>query len=162
MSTDMKLIMESWRKNILTEEETLEIKTVGDLKKALLMALKVKKQNLSKSAMKTGAGKIGWELAKTILPGIGAAEAAKDVYDIMRSVYVLPDDKRTNTGLDVLNVDDQISAVLDDRVENQFIKGYLKQFEKVPDSVSLGNMDMTKMLTDFVAEKYKNTKVEKG
>ena len=40
MSNDMKLIMENWRKNVLSESD---IKTYGDLKQALQGALKFKK-----------------------------------------------------------------------------------------------------------------------
>ena len=51
---------------------------------------------------------------------------------------------------------------MDDRVENQFIKDYLTKFDKVPDDVKLGNIDMTQLLSDFIKEKYEQTKVEKG
>lgn len=153
MKSDMKLIMENWRKNILKEQ--LEITTVGDLKAALLGALQAKKQDTAASELKnTATG-----LLLDLIPGAGTA---KNIADILINVYKLPDEKRTNTGLDALNVDDQISAVLDDRVENQFIKDYLQKFDKVPDNVKLGELNMTQLLSDFIKEKYEQTKVEKG
>ena len=153
MKNEMKVIMESFRKNVLKEQP--DIITVGDLKAALLGALQAKKQDIAASELK----KTATGLLIGLIPGAGTA---KSIADILINVYKLPDEKRTNTGLDALNVDDQISAVLDDRVENQFIKDYLKQFEEVPDSTKLGELDMTKLLTDFIKQKYSNTTVEKG
>ena len=154
MSKEMKLIMENWRRNIVNEQP-VEILTVGDLKSALMGALKAKRKGIASDELKKTAAGILLDL----IPG---ASTAKSITGMLMNIYKLPDDKRTNTGLDSLNVDDQVSAVLDDRVENQFIKDYLKKFENVPDTVKLGNLDMTQMLTDFVKDKYKNTKVEKG
>ncbi len=154
MSRKMKLIMESWRKNTLKEQEG-QMMTVGDLKSALMGALQAKKQGQASEELKNTATGILLDL----IPG---AATAKSIADIVLNVYKLPDEKRTNTGLDAMNVDDQISAVLDDRVENQFIKDYLAKFDKVPDSVKLGDINMTQLLSDFIKEKYKQTKVEKG
>ena len=153
MNNQMKVIMENWRKNILKEEA--KIMTVGDLKKALNDAVQAKRRNRAASELtKTGAG-----IILDLIPGAGTI---KNIADVLINVYRLPDEKRSNTGLDALNVDDEISAVLDDRVENQFIKDYLKQFEKVPDSTNLGELDMTQLLTDFIKQKYNNTTVQKG
>ena len=154
MSTEMKLIMENWRRNVLNEQET-KMNTVGDLKRALLAAIQAKRKDIGKAELKKSA-------AGVLLSLVPGGVAAKKIYDVIRNVYTLPDDKRSNTALDHLNVDDQMSAVLDNRVENQFIKDYLKQFEKVSDDVKLGNLDMTQMLSDFIRKKYKNTKVEKA
>ncbi len=154
MKNDMKIIMENWRRNTLNEQEA-QLMTVGDLKAALLGALQAKKQGIAAGELKnTATG-----LLLDLIPGAGTA---KNIADILVNVYKLPDEKRTNTGLDSLNVNDQVSAVLDDRVENQFIKDYLTKFDKVPDDVKLGNIDMTQLLSDFIKEKYEQTKVEKG
>jgi len=153
MNNEMKVIMETFRKNVLKEE--VKLMTVGDLRKALADAIQAKRRDIAASELKkTAAG-----LVIDLIPGAGTV---KNISDILMNVYRLPDEKRTNTALDALNVDDQISAVLDDRVENQFIKDYLKQFEEVPDSTNLGELDMTKLLTDFIKQKYNNTTVEKG
>jgi len=146
-----QIISEELR-HVLHEQQ---IQTVGELKQALIGAVQAKKAGQAKSELKDTA--VG--ILLDFFPGAGTA---KGIADIFRSVYSMPDEKRSNTGLDFLNVDDDISVITDDRVENAFIKSFLKQFEKVPDNVKLGEIDMTKLLTDFIKEKYNNTKVEPG
>ena len=73
------------------------------------------KQKIQKDALKdTGAG-----LILNLIPGAGSIKTA---FNLVKTLYKLPDDKRTNTGLDNLQVDDQVSAVVDDRIENQFLQ----------------------------------------
>ena len=164
----MKLTRQQIRQIIKEELETVlneqqEITTVGELKKALLAAVQAKKQNLAKDQVKGAASKFGWELAKTILPGVGlAAETIKDAYGIIKGVYGLEDEKRTNTALDFLNVNDEVSAVVDDRVENQFIKDYLEFLKGQDDNQRVENINMTKLLTNFIKNKYNQTTVEPG
>jgi hypothetical protein len=148
--------------NVLSEQQE-EIQTVGQLKQALQAAVQAKKKNLAKDQMKAGASKFGWELTKAILPGVGlAAETVKDVYGIIKGVYGLDDKKRTNTALDHLNVDDQVSAVVDDRVENQFIKDYMQFLDGQDDEQRIESVNMTKLLTNFIKQKYNQTTVEPG
>tara|TARA_R110001599_G_C11922816_1_gene628733 strand:+ start:86 stop:586 length:501 start_codon:yes stop_codon:yes gene_type:complete len=165
----MKLTQRQIRRIIKEELESVikeqleEIQTVGQLKQALQTAVQVKKKNLAKDQMKSGISKFGWELSKTLLPGVGlAAETVKDVYGIIKGVYGLDDKKRTNTALDYLNVDDQVSAVVDDRVENQFIKDYMQFLDGQDDEQRIENLNMTKLLTDFIKQKYNSTTVEPG
>ena len=132
-----------------------QIQTVGELKQALLGAVQAKKAGQAKSELKDTA--VG--ILLDFFPGAGTA---KSIADIFKNVYVMPDENRSNTGLDFLNVDDDISVITDDRVENAFIKSFLKQFEKVPDNVKLGEINMTELLSNFIADKYNNTKVEPG
>tara|TARA_R110000796_G_C14343097_1_gene410603 strand:- start:84 stop:581 length:498 start_codon:yes stop_codon:yes gene_type:complete len=157
----IKRIIKEELENVLREQE--DIQTVGQLKQALQAAVLAKKKNLAKDQMKGGISKFGWELAKTILPGAGlAAEAAKDIYGLIKGVYGLEDEKRTNTALDYLNVNDEVSAVVDDRVENQFIKDYLEFLKGQDDDQKIENIDMTNLLTNFIKQKYNQTTVSPG
>ena len=152
MSNDMKLIMENWRREVLNEAS---LNTYGDLKQALRGALKFKKGEVQKDALKdTGAGAL-----MDLIPG---AATAKNIFDLGKTLYSLPDEKRSNTGLDYLNVDDEISAVVDDRVENQFIQKYLKSLENIDDMTPLASTNITKLLTNFIEKEYDSTKVEPG
>jgi hypothetical protein len=139
--------------NVISEQELIQ--TIGELKQALLGAMQAKKANLAKSELKGTA--VG--ILMDFIPG---AATAKSISDLLTNVYAMPDEKRSNTGLDFLNVDDNISVITDDNVENAFIKSFLKQLEAVPDNTKMGAIDMTTMLTDFIAQNYGNTKVSPG
>lgn len=140
---------------LVIKEQENQIQTVGELKQALVGAIQAKKTNQAKSELKDTAVGI-------LLDFVPGASTAKSIVDVFKNVYSMPDEKRSNTGLDFLNVDDNISVVTDDRVENAFIKKFLNQFEKVPDNTKLGDIDMTKLLTDFIKQEYGNTKLEPG
>ena len=152
MSNDMKLIMENWRREVLSESN---LKTYGDLKQALQGALKFKKGEIQKDAIKDTA-------TGALLDFIPGGATFKSVFDLGKTLYNLPDEKRSNTGLDRLNVDDEVSAVVDDRVENQFIQKYLKSLVNMDDNMPLETTDMTKLLTKFIEKEYGSTKVEPG
>ena len=153
MSKQMKVIMENWRKSILTEQE--RITTVGELRNSISQALKVKKGEVQKDALKDfGAG-----LIIDLIPG-GAS--LKSAFDLAKTLYTLPDEKRTNTGLDYLNVNDEVSAVVDDRVETQFLNDMLGVLKNMDDTAALEDLDMTKRLSNYISSEYDNTKVEKG
>ena len=149
----IKQIIKEEIRNVISEQGFIQ--TVGELKRALLGAMQAKKTDLAKSELKGTA--VG--ILMDFIPG---ASTAKSISDLVTKVYVMPDEKRSNTGLDFLNVDDNISVITDDNVENAFIKSFLKQLEAVPDNTKMGNINMTTMLTDFIAQNYGKTKVEPG
>ena len=143
----MKSLMENWR--FYLKEQQDELKTVGDLRRAVTGAVKAKRSGAGKDAIKDVA--VGM-----VLDAIPGAGTAKSLWDIAKSMYKMPDDKKTNTGLDFLNVDDEISAIVDDNIENAFLKvldGELKQY---PDETTLEQMNVTKMLTKYIANEFDN------
>ena len=145
--------------------ERIKIQTVGDLRSALEGAMQVKKKNLAKKHVKSSGQKVGYAIMNALFPLWRAGTAVKSIMDItgmLKAIYKMPDEKRTNTGLDHLNVDDNISAILDDRVETQFIKDYLEFLEGQPDEQRIENVDMTELLINFIKRKYDGTKVEPG
>ena len=149
----MKVIMENWRKSVLTEQE--RITTVGELRNSISQALKVKKGEVQKDALKD----FGASLIIDLIPG-GAS--LKSAFDLAKTLYTLPDEKRTNTGLDYLNVNDEVSAVVDDRVETKFLSDMLNVLKNMDDTAALEDLDMTKRLSNYISSEYDNTKVEKG
>ena len=160
MKNDMKLIMENWRRSALEEQEAPKIETVKDFRMALAQAMAAKDSAETRGAGKSIAKNTLGGLLATVIPG---AAAAKSLYDSIKAMYYnWPDERRTNTALDALNIDDDVSAVLDDRVENQFIKDWLKRLEGVPGETKLGNIDMNRMLSDFIKDKYQGTIVKKS
>jgi len=142
----MKLIMESWRKSL---NEIEEITTYGQLRNQLGTAIKTKK----KSALK-GFG-IG-----LVLDALGGA-VFKDTATFIKTMYKLPDDKKTGTVLDVfLNVDDDISAIVEDNIENAFLQDFLEMIQNKPDDETI-DKNITQELQDYIADKF-NQKTVKG
>ena len=117
-------------------EKSVEIKTYGDLKLAL--ANIKKDQNLKK--FKDVGGK-AFSAALNLLPGVGTAI---DAYSVFKAAFNKPDNVKTNTWLDKLDVDDDASKIVDDTVENEFLKIASDKFMDEPDDKVLDpnfNMD---------------------
>ncbi len=147
MSTNMKLIMENWRTLIREVEEPIE--TYGQLRNQLQTAIKSKK----KSALK-GFG-IG-----LVFDALGGA-IFKDTATFIKTMYKLPDNKKTGTVLDVfLNVDDDVSSIIDDNIENAFLQDFMKMVEEKPDDEKI-DKSITTELQDYVATKFNQTTIKK-
>ena len=147
MSNKMKLIMEKWRFQLREVEEPIE--TYGQLRNQLNTAIKSKK----KSALR-GFG-IG-----LVFDALGAA-IFKDTATFIKTMYKLPDNKKTGTVLDVfLNVDDDVSAIIDDNIENAFLNDFMDMIQQKPDDEKI-DQSITKELQDYVARKYNQTTVKK-
>ena len=121
------------------------METYGELKQALKdITLKQKGTKIGKVAIDTVLGAI---------PGIGAA---KSTYDLVKAAFEKPDNKRSNTWLDRLDVDDEASAIIDDTVEAGFLKAIAQAIDKAPDNQKLDpNFDMNDRLINFLSKKYK-------
>jgi len=158
MSKDMKLIMENWRKSTINEAQ---FDTIGKVRKAIKAAISSKKKEISSQQAKA----LGVDTLIGAVPVVGnVASVAKGLLGVAKSMYKLPDNEKTQTGLDSLNVDDMISMIVDDGIENKFLRSFIKQFEGLPDNVPLVNIDMTKALIKFINDTYNRTieKPEQG
>lgn len=121
------------------------METYGDLKRTINNVLAKKK------AERVGKAAVGAVISA--IPGLGAA---KDVFDVGKALFNKPDSKKTNTWLDKLDVDDEASSIVDDTVEDNFIKNKLDQLTTEPDEKSLDpNFNMNKELIQFLKDKYK-------
>ena len=103
-----------------------QLKTVGDLRKAVEIAKLAKRDRQGKEALK----------------------------DLAKSTYKLSDDKSTGTGLDALNIDDEISAIIDNQVENRFINWLVKSMEGQDDSTPLQKLNMDRLLQRFLMQQF--------
>jgi len=146
MTTTMEIIMENWRR--LLEQPQEPIETYGQLRNQLKTAIRTKK----KSALK-GFG-IG-----LVFDALGA-QIFKDTATFIRSMYKLPDKKRTNTVLDVfLNVDDDVSGIVDDKLENAFLQDFIKMIESKPDDEQI-NLSITQELQNYIANRFNQKTVK--
>jgi hypothetical protein len=125
-----------------------ELKTYGDLKK-MIKAISSKQ----KGEKIVSQGK---EFALDQLLGlIPGASNAKTAFDFIKSAIAKPDTKKTQTWLDRLDVDDQMSAIVDDSVENGFMQAMAKSIESQPDNKELeSDFNMNAKMVDFLRNKY--------
>ena len=137
----MKVLLENWNKFL--NEAPVELNTYGDLRKQL---------ELAKSAKSTNEFK-GFALGLA-MDALGISTIKSGV-ELLRNMYTLPDDKKTNTVLDTfLNVDDQVSAIVDDSVENKFLNSFIKYVQEQPADRALEGESVTQKLLDFLAKEY--------
>ena len=133
-------------------DNSVEIKTYGDLKLALKNIKK--EQNLKK--FKNIGGR-AFSAAIGLIPGVGLAG---DVYNVFKAVFNKPDNIKTNTWLDKLDVDDDASKIVDDTVENEFLKVAADKFMGEPDDKVLDpNFNMDDELNDHLKSKFNSRHV---
>jgi len=171
--SDMKLIIEGWRTYRLNElfgsrEKEWEriaaggihpeIKTVADLSKTI---------TLMRAA--GAGGEIGKQAIATLIdaiPGIGNAKAvydgAKDAAEIVKNMYGLGDGVKTNTNLDRLNVDDNVSKIVDDPIEMEFLNYLTKELiPELDPETTMDKFDINKELQIYLTKQFDGTTVKK-
>lgn len=151
----MKLLREYIRETLRAEmlsEASQEITTVGHLRDAIAAAQGKKRDEQGKGALK--------DLAKgflaDLIPGGGTITS---IFDLVKTTYTMDDDSRTGTALDYLDVDDDISAIVDDPIENKFVKALAKEIEGMSDDTPLDNLVMTELLSDYIAAEFNSRTV---
>lgn len=134
----------------IPQNPDFQLKTYGDLKKAInVIKLKQKGSKL---------GGIGVDVLLNSIPFLGNAKTA---YDIYKAAFSRPDNKKTNTWLDKLDIDDKTSSIVDDTVENGFITAMANMFNSETDDKLLEpNFDMNAKLVDYLARNYDNRTVK--
>ena len=150
MKNDMKLIMESWRKQTLNEA----LNTVGDLRKTMR----------DYRAMEAGkeVGKKAVDMTLEQVPFVNNLysiwKGAKDAKDMLGRLYGAEDDAKSNTGMDKLNIDDNVSKIVDDKIEQAFINDLLKGIEQMDDNDAIP--DVNQKLQDYLKNKFNQHSVE--
>ena len=134
MSNEMKLIMENWRREVLNETP---IQNVGEMKK-IINTYRIAQ------AGKEGAKKVIDQLIDEV-PVIGTLKRfwgnAKDAKEIVAKMMGAEDDFKTQTGLDLLNMDDNVSKIVDDRIEQNFLNRFLIFLDSLDDNEPVPNVE---------------------
>ena len=152
MSDNMKLIMENWDRFLLQEAP---LETVGDLKKMIR----------THRAVETGKeiGKKAAEMAIEQIPGVNNVFAiwkgAKEAKEMVAKLYGSDDQLKSNTGLDKLNVDDDVSKIVDDPIEVAFINDLLKTIDGMDDLAPIP--DVNDELQKYLAKKFNQKQAKK-
>jgi hypothetical protein len=122
----------------------MELNTYGDLKK-VIKAISLKQKG----------EKIGDVALDTVVSFIPGADAARTTFDFIKAAFSKPDTKKTKTWLDKLDIDDQMSAIVDDTVENGFLKALSKTIEAEDDKKPLEqDFNMNAKMVDYLKDKY--------
>ena len=120
------------------------METYGDLKKAI-KAVELKQKG-------TAIGNVAIDVVLNSIPGVGAA---KSTFDFVKAAFNKPDTKKTNSWLDRLDVDDDMSAIVDDTVENGFLKMIAKTIESESDDKPLeSDFNMNQRMVDYLKQNY--------
>ena len=103
------------------------------------------------------------KVAKQIFGAIPGGTAAKSLGDFLRKAYFGPDKAKTRTALDVLNVDDKLSNIVSDEIEDEFldaIQARVDQFprEKWPE-LKIASLNMDDLLRKYLSDKYEKRTV---
>lgn len=135
--------------NFLLESQG-SVKTWGGLR--LLIKSLITKKRLD--AAKSGAVNILVDQVAGLIPGLSNIKTA---FDFFKNIYTADDNKKTNSWIDKLNVDDKFSMIVDDSVEDQFIKDLIEVIEKKDKDEELPtDFNINKLLTQFLSKKYDN------
>ena len=86
-----------------------------------------------------------------LIPG---ASNAKTTFDFLRAAFEKPDTKKTQTWLDKLDIDDEMSSIIDDTVENGFLKAMAATIEAESDTKPLEpDFNMNAKMVDYLKSK---------
>ena len=96
-----------------------------------------------------GLKDVGMGLLADLIPGGGTALT---MIQTLKGMYSAPDEKKTNTKLDLLNIDDEISKIVDDTVEDNFLEKAAEQIQDLPDDAPVPNM--TQILSNYLKKNY--------
>ena len=159
-------ILREYVRATLAEEILLEkkiksiddVETIGDLKQ-LIKSITRKKQGKEggKGLVDTALDIVVDEIGGKI-PGFATA---KNLFMAAKSMYKLDDEAKVGS-LGALNVDDDMSRVIDDSVENAFLKDFLNNLDHMDDNTPLTDLDVTGQLSDWISLSYNDTIVKSG
>jgi hypothetical protein len=122
----------------------MELNTYGDLKK-VIKAISTKQKG----------EKIGQVALDTVVGFIPGADAAKSTFDFIKAAFSKPDSKKTKTWLDKLDIDDEMSSIVDDTVENGFLQMLSKTIEAESDTKPLEqDFNMNAKMVTYLKTQY--------
>lgn len=138
------------------------LETYGDLMKITNVIKEFKSGKIAAGSKLTGKGiSYGIDALVGLFPGGGtlmtALKAGNDAIEIYADIFGASDDKKTGLWLDKLNLDDELSAIVDDTVESGFLNYLLGTFgQKNPDEQLPDNFDINAEMVQYLAQKYDN------
>ena len=163
--SEMKLIMERWRQ--FNEQEgdpeaaEPKVQTVGQLR-TLFRNMKLKKAGgaAAKGLTKFGLSFLG-PVGGAIQAGWDAAADGSEMAGALKSLYGADDKYRSNTGLDSINMDDNVSKIVDNPIETAFLKHFIDKLAGADDYTLLSDYDIEEEMRSFLATNFGGHSVKK-
>jgi len=141
-------------------EDTIK---VGDIRKALKLARDLKGKE-AKAEFSKKAATLGVKTVLGMIPALGAVSNildkgldVKDLYDAAKSAS--PKEKKANQLWDFITIDPESSAILDDKVESDFIDALSQKVSVLDDEDELPDADT--QLASYLKGKYSGAHVTK-
>ena len=155
--------MESWRQFSEQEgdENMHQVQTVGQLR-TLFKNMKLKKAGgaAAKGLAKFGLSFLG-PVGAVIDQAWAAADDGSEMVSAVKALYGADDKFKSNTGLDSLNMDDNISKIVDDPIEVAFLKHFIGKIEDADDYTLLDDYDIEEEMRQFLAAQFDGHAVKK-
>ena len=155
-----KILLEKYIKESIYQINEISLKkkieslnkdsTFGELK---LVLNAISTSSKSKKGIEVGKNLLG------LIPGLDTGDKISTAYDLVKSLYSIKDDNRPNNFLANFDMDDQVSQIVDNDLEDDFIKELIKKIENMPDSKKIGNFNITEQLRGYLAKKFNNRTV---
>ena len=132
--------------------EFSQLETYGDLKKVINSITRKQKLGAIGGVGKDQLLGAGVDFLGKIVPGVAAA---KTTFDVVKALISKPDTKKTGTWLDKLDIDDEMSAIVDDTIENGFMQMMSKTIESESDTKPLeSNFNMNAKMVNYLKKQY--------
>jgi hypothetical protein len=120
------------------------METYGELKQAI-KAISLKQKGAK-------VGNLALDVVLGSIPGIGTA---KTTFDFVKAAFAKPDTKKSNSWLDKLDIDDNMSSIIDDTVENGFLQMISKAIDSESDATPLeSDFNMNAKMVDYLKQQY--------
>jgi len=128
--------------------EFSQLETYGDLKKVIKsISLKQKGQKIFSQGKSFALDQI-----LGLIPG---ASNAKTTFDFIKSAISKPDTKKTSTWLDKLDIDDNMSAIVDNAIENGFMQAMAASIDQESDTTPLEpDFNMNAKMVNYLKQQY--------
>ena len=126
----------------------LNLNTYGDLKKVLKS---ISTRQKGEKIISQGKSFV-LDQVLGLIPG---ASNAKTTFDFVKAAFKKPDAKKTGTWLDKLDIDDEMSSIVDDTVENGFMQAMAKSIEQESDTSPLEpDFNMNAKMVNYLKQQY--------
>ncbi len=125
-------------------EDLNQESTFGELKSVLNSIIKSVK---AKKGLEIGKAALGF------VPVVGDITGAAEFLLTLKNVA---DKDRPNNFLARFDLDDEVAKIVDNNLENDFIKELVKKIENISDSKKLGDFSMTDQLNGYLAKNFSN------
>jgi hypothetical protein len=133
-----------------------QMRTYGDLQKI------IQKVDRDKT-LKVVGDQVKDALIDQLAGLIPGASNIKDAFGFFKSIYDSKDTQKTNTWLDKLNIDDNYTMIVDDTIENAFLKELSQMISRENPQTQLpADFNINKKLEDWLKQKYGNRTLAGG